>query len=234
MISCFNQRGPLWRRILCALPAVLLVATMTACGPKPAEPPVAPPAGGPTGSQASPDVAQASPDLAQASPDVAQASPDAAQASPDAAQSPAAAPQAPPPGGASPAPPPAPTEVAPPSDPAIAALWKDVEAKAVVAQATETMKERSQSGVALFRSGGKDHEVKFEALTVLGIEPDSSMRLGTKVLFDGSEVPAQVVATKEGKKISFDAVAVDFPDGRVTFLWNEADTAWIAMEPPKS
>jgi len=208
MFARSRQDSSFRNRILTTLPALALLAAMTACGPKPtAPPPTPPPAGGPSEAQASPGLAQ----------------------------SPAADPQAPASGDASPVAqgsPSAPPETAAPIDPALVERWKDVDAKSIVAQATKAMQDRSKEGVALFRSGKKDHKVQFGTMEVLGIEPDSSQRLGATIEFDGKEVPGQIVATRDGEKISFDAVAVDFPEGRVTFLWNEADSAWMAAEAP--
>jgi len=238
MMNSSKPTGSFRNRVLSTIPVLALLVGLTACGPKPTEPsPTPPPAGGPTETQASPDLAPASPDVTQASPTEAPASPDLAQASPGPAQSPAASPQSPAPGDASPgaqgspsAPPP---ETAIQMDPKVLERWKDVDEKSVLAQATKAMQERSKQGVALFRQGDKDHKVQFGAMEVLGVEPDSSQRLGVKVQFDGKEVPGQIVATKDGDKLSFDAVAVDFPDGRITFHWNEGNSAWIAVENPK-
>lgn len=237
MLMSPKPTGSFRNRVLSTIPVLALLVGLTACGPKPTDPsPTPPPAGGPTETQASPDLASASPDVTQASPTEAPASPDLAQASPGPAQSPAASPQSPAPGDASPGTqgsPSAPPEAAVQMDPKVLERWKDVDEKSVLAQATKAMQERSKQGVALFRQGDKDHKVQFGAMEVLGVEPDSSQRLGVKVQFDGKEVPGQIVATKDGEKLSFDAVAVDFPDGRITFHWNEGNSAWIAVENPK-
>ncbi len=203
MFACPGRTGSFRNRVLSTLPALALLVAMTACGPKPAAPPATSPPAG-------------GPTEAQASPAAAPQTPAAGDASPVAQGSPSA-----------------PPEPAAQVDPALLEHWKGVDSKSVLAKATEALQERSKEGVALFRSGEKDHKVQFGTMEVLGIEPDSSQRLGAKIQFDGKEVPGQIVATKDGEKISFDSVAVDFPDGRVTFHWNEANSAWVAMDAPK-
>lgn len=227
MRSLLRRALPVKIKILSTLPALGLLLAMTACGPKPAEPPAPPsPAGPAPQTQAAPAEPQAptepqAPAEPQASPAEPQAAAPGQPAPPE--------PMNPQPGN--------PVDGAPADTTDSAALfvrkvqthWQDVNAGTLPTRAMEVYEKRSKDGFLQFKSEKGIVPVKITEPTVLGPEPDFSLRLSAKAQVDGQERDAFLVVMKDEKNgFHFDSIVLVEPQGRVSYGWSEAESVWVA------
>ncbi|NMA26168.1 MAG: hypothetical protein GX934_00190 [Burkholderiales bacterium] len=111
--------------------------------------------------------------------------------------------------------------------------WKDINGGVLGDQAVKTMQKRSQNGVMQFRSGHRVYQARLGHIEGGQIETDYSNRLYTRIERDGYEMQAQIVATRTGHEISFNAMIVNTPRGQVVYAWDEEISAWVALETPR-
>ncbi len=232
MRSLLRRALPVKIKILSTLPALGLLLAMTACGPKPAEPPAPPsPAGPPPQTQASPAETQTAATDPQAAAPGQPGAPEPGNTQPGNPAAPAPEPGNPQSGNMVDAAPGDTTDTAVLFVRKIHAHWQGVNTEALLLRALEVYQQRSKDGFLQFQSEKGIQKVKIEKeeLQIDGPAPDFSLRINANAQVDGQTRQAHLVVMRdESKNFHFDSIVLVEPEGKVSYGWSEDASVWVA------